>query len=187
MINIMFILLIVNLLVTTGIIVFMFYLTKKISSIKTEKLDELESALTNVQEEIKVNREKCEDIKSLEEQIGEFHHKVENIENKSMESSEMFKRVVYGFDFIVQGCKKALEMNDIESVEKKLDSTFKEITVHTEEEIVEDEKFKEILEEETSEGVTDSINEMHSDEIKEKSKKNSETGQRKKTQRKKRK
>jgi len=52
-------------------------------------------------------------VDQFKESLDQLQAKVEKIEIRSTKNTDLFKTVLHGFDFIVQGCKKAI--NGIET------------------------------------------------------------------------
>lgn len=86
----------------------------------TNQLDKIEENLSIKQLALK------EEIKS---EVSSTKDRIDQLEVSSKHSIDLFRTVVHGFDFIVQGCKKAIDVmpsnnfNDITESLKKVESS----------------------------------------------------------------
>jgi hypothetical protein len=57
-----------------------------------------------------------EELKRVEtrfqEEAERMRQRIEQLEDRGNRNTELFKTVLHGFDFIVQGCKKAMTLNE---------------------------------------------------------------------------
>lgn len=49
---------------------------------------------------------------NFQEESKKLQARIEQLEDKGNRNTELFKTVLHGFDFIVQGCKKAMSLNE---------------------------------------------------------------------------
>lgn len=86
-------------------------------------------AIRNMQQqietlELEIDQKLLHEKERLQENIRRIDERLNDFESQSVRNAEIFKTVLYGFDFIVQGCKKALEIQDLSEVEKKLEENY---------------------------------------------------------------
>jgi len=76
-------------------------------SIKNLNLNNLATQLESLQEDLSIKQ-----VAVKEELLNEINLskiRIESLENYSKHNNELFKTVLHGFDFIVQGCKKSID------------------------------------------------------------------------------
>jgi hypothetical protein len=86
-------------------------------------VDQLAEDIASNKREISDIREENEKIRANSEQtkikIREIEDDLKKIKQESEKYLGIFKTVLYGFDYIVQGCKNALEIEPSEQPEEK--------------------------------------------------------------------
>lgn len=107
------------LLLVLGTYLYLFLLSRKIPKEAIRNMQNRIDAL-----ELEIDQKILHEKERLQEQIRQIQERLNDFETQSSRNAEIFKTVLYGFDFIVQGCKKALEIQDLREVEKKLEENF---------------------------------------------------------------
>lgn len=84
-----------------------------------EGVEKLKSQVSLLEDELRV--ELRSRVDKHDARLFQIKEDIENLELKGKRNVELFSTVLHGFDFIVQGCKKALDSGEVEASRPQLD------------------------------------------------------------------